>query len=100
MKRVGMLILALLLLLDLAEDGFLGNVKFCLPTLSAKIAVTASHNHPDSSPGQGDFHHEPGASDGPKSPRYNVARSVSLQVLPTLQIMQCCHLSSSGGIPL
>jgi hypothetical protein len=98
MKRLVLLILVLVLLVDLTEDGFLGNVKFCLPTPSAKTAVTASHHHPGS--GQTDFRHELAFPHFPGSPHPVNVRPLTLHLPPTLQIMRCCQLSSSGGIPL
>jgi hypothetical protein len=98
MKRFALLILALLLIMDLAEDGYLGKVKFCLPHSSAKTSVTSSHHHPDS--GQIDFRHELGPPDFPGRPHPANVRPLTLHLPPTLQIMNCCHLTSSGGIPL
>jgi hypothetical protein len=98
MKRMVLLILAVILLMDLAQDGCLGKITFCLPHSSAKTSVTSSHKHPGSS--QGDFQHELAATNVPSSFHSGAAHSVTLYVPPTLQIMHCCHLSSSGGIPL
>jgi hypothetical protein len=98
MKRVVLLMLVLLLLVDLAEDGCLGKVTFCLPCPSAKTTVTSFHDCPGS--GQSDFGHEVASPNVPGRSRYGEARSLSLHVPPTLQIIRCCHLSSSGGIPL
>jgi hypothetical protein len=97
MKRMVLLILALLLLMDLAEDGCLGKAKVYLPHPSAKTTVTSSH-HPGSVKTY--FRHELASTDLPGSPRHGYARSVNLHFPPTLQIMHCCHLSSSGGNPL
>jgi hypothetical protein len=98
MKRMVLLILVLLLLVDLAEDGCLGKATPYLPCSSSKTTVTSSHNCPGS--GQGDFGHELASPKAPGCPRHDEARPVSLQIPPTLQIMHCCHFSSSGGIPL
>jgi hypothetical protein len=98
MKRMVLLILVLMLLVDLAEDGYLGKATFCLPCPSAKTTVTSSHNCPGS--GQGDFGHELASPKAPGCPRHDEARPVSLHVPPILQIIHCCHLSSAGGIPL
>jgi hypothetical protein len=97
MKRVVLLILVLLLLVDLAEAAILGKANFYLPNPSAKTSVTSSHNHPGS--GQNDFRHELASQNLPGHPRHGDARTVSLHVPPTLQIMHCSHLSSSGGLP-
>jgi hypothetical protein len=98
MKRTVLLILVLLLMIDLAEDGCLGNVKVYLPHPSSKTFVTSSHNHLDSA--KTDLRHELSFKDLPRSPCPGNARPVTLHLPPTLQIMHCCHLSSSGGIPL
>jgi hypothetical protein len=98
MKRLVLFILVLILLVDFAEDGYLGKVKTCLPNQSAKTSVTSSHHYPGSGPS--DFQHELGSPNLKGTSAHGEARSVSLHVPPTLQIMHCCHLSSSGGIPL
>ena len=90
--------LVLLLMVDLAEDGYLGNVKVYLPNPSAKTSVTSSHHHPGSS--QTDFHPEFASPDFPGPPHTVNVRPSTLHLPPTLLIMHCCHLSSSGGIPL
>jgi hypothetical protein len=97
MKRSLLLILALLLLMDLAEDGFLGKVNFYVPNPSAKTSIPASPQ-PDS--GKTDFRHELASADLPGNPRQGDAQPVTLRVPTTLQIIHCYHLSSSGGIPL
>jgi hypothetical protein len=97
MKRIILLILVLLLMVDIAEDGFLGRVNFYLPHPSAKTSITFSV-HPHT--GQTDFGHELAFLDLPGRPWYGSTQPVTLQVPPTLQIIHCCHLSSSGGIPL
>ncbi len=98
MKRVVPLILVLLLLVDLAEDGCLGKATAYLPCPSAKTTVTSSHHSPDS--GQSDSGHELASPKVPGRPYRGEARSVSLHVPPTLTRIDCCHLSSAGGIPL
>jgi hypothetical protein len=98
MKRLVLFILVLILLVDVAEDGALGKVKFCLPNHSAKTSVTSSYHHPGS--GQTDSHHEFSPADLPQSPQYGNARPVTLRLPLTLKIINCCHLNSSGGIPL
>jgi hypothetical protein len=97
MRRMVLLILVLLLMFDLAEDGCLGKATFNLPHPSAKTSVTSSH-HSDS--GQVDFRHELATADVPGSPRHADTQPLTLRVQPTLQIIHCCYLSSSGGIPL
>jgi hypothetical protein len=98
MKRVGLLILVLLLLVDSAENDYLGKVTVCLPCPSAKTSVTSSSDYPGS--GQSDSGHEFASPNLPGSLRHGDACSVSfLFVTPTLRIMHCCHLSRAGGLP-
>jgi hypothetical protein len=98
MKRMVLLILVLLLMVDLAEDGCLGKATPYLPCPSAKTSVASSHNHPGS--GQTDFRHEPTSTDLSGSLRYGNTQPTNLLVPHTLQMMHCCHLGSSGAIPL
>jgi hypothetical protein len=99
MKRLVLFILVLILLVDVAEDGYLGKIKFCLLNHSAKISVTSSHHHPGL--GQTDCQEELVSSKVLGSPNYGKGRQpVNLSLSSTLQIMYNCHLSSSGGIPL
>jgi hypothetical protein len=97
MKRMALLILVLLLLVDLAEDGCLGKANFYLPTPSAKTSVTSC---PHSDSGHNDFRHKLASINLPGSPLYDIAQPITLLVSHTLQIMHCCHLGSAGAIPL
>ena len=98
MKRLVLFILALILLVDLSEDGFIGKVEFCLPNHSAKTPVILSSKYPVSA--QIYLGHELASPNFLGNPRHGKARSVSfLSILPTLRIMHCCHLSSAGGLP-
>jgi hypothetical protein len=56
MKHMMLLILVLILLADLAKDGYLGQVTFCLTYPSSKTYVPSFQNHPGS--GQTDFQDE------------------------------------------
>jgi predicted small lipoprotein YifL len=98
MKRLVLLILVLLLLVDLAEDGCLGKATLYLPSSSAKTSLDSSYDCPGS--GQSDFGCELATSNVPGRSRYGEPQPVSLNVPPTLQISYCCHFSSAGGIPL
>jgi hypothetical protein len=99
MKRVGLLILVLLLLVDSAENGYLGKVTVCLPYPSAKTSVTSSSDYPGS--GQSDSGHELASPNLPGNPRHGDGRSVSFFfITPILRIMHCCHISSAGGLPM
>jgi hypothetical protein len=96
MKRM-LFILVLILLVDVAEDGFLCKVRFCLPNHSAETSVTSPYYHPD--PNQTPFRHELVFTDLLGSLLDKNAQPVILRVPSTLQKMYCYHLSSSGGIP-
>jgi hypothetical protein len=96
MKRVVVFILALLLLLDLAEGGCFGKATFVAPQSSAKTSLLALLHHcsgkiesPSTLPPDGGaiFHLR-----RVQTPRFLVN--------PALKIIICIHISSSGGIPL
>jgi hypothetical protein len=95
MKRMVLLILVLFLIMDFAEDGCPGKAKLNFPDSS--ISLTAS-DHPDSD--QTDFRHKIASTDLPGSPCPENVQPVILRVAATLQIIRCCHINSSGGIPL
>lgn len=99
MKRTLLLILVLLLMMDLTEDGFLGNPKVFLsrPATKTFVPATSPENYPD--PAQHNGQHDLAFSDLPGLPADGDCQPVTRQVSPTLQIMHCCHISSSGGIP-
>jgi hypothetical protein len=98
MKRLVLLILVLLLMVDLAEDGCLGKATPCLPCSTAKTSVTSFHNHPGS--GHSSFQPALSPTDLSMSLRYGKAQVVTPHLPSTLQKMLCCHLGSSGAIPL
>jgi hypothetical protein len=98
MKRIVLLILVLLLMVDLAEDGCLGKATPYLPSPSSKTSVTSSHNRPVSD--RTDFRCELAFTGLWRSLPYSNGQLVILHVPPTLQILHCCYLSSSGGISL
>jgi predicted small lipoprotein YifL len=97
MKRMMLLILVLLFMADMAEDGCLGKGKVYLPYPSGKTTVTASYQL-DST--KNDLRHELALPNVTAGPHHGDARPGSPQVPATFQILYCCHLSSSGGIPL
>jgi hypothetical protein len=99
MKRAILLILMLMLLVDLAEDGHLGRVKFFLPQHSAKTTVTSSSKCPAS--GQSGLGLDLASPIFPGSLYEGHTWSIRslFFVPPTLRIMHCCRLSSAGGIP-
>jgi|WetSurMetagenome_2_1015567.scaffolds.fasta_scaffold202030_2 hypothetical protein len=98
MKRTVLLILVLLLMVDLTEDGCLGQARFYLPHSSARTSVSSPHSH--SGPGQANLRQDPAPPASPEGPRDRETRPATLAVLPTLQMMRCCHASGAGGIPL
>ncbi len=97
MKRSVLLILVLLLLMDLVEDGCLGKATVYLPSPSAKTSVT-SHDCPGSGPS--DFNHEFQPAKIPGNTCYVTAQPITFLVLHTLKIMHCCHFGGAGAIPL
>ena len=97
MKRL-VLILVLMLLVDLADDGCIGKSTACLPQPLEKTSVTSCQDLPVS--GQVDVRHELASPGLSGSRQRGDARPASLLIPPTLQIMHRCHFSSSGGIPL
>ena len=96
-KHKLLLILALLLMLGLAEDGFLGKATFELSHAFAIHSVSTPHHNGS---GQIDSLIE--------SPPANLCdpcdqanyQSVSFRVQPTLKIIDFHNTCSSGGLPL
>jgi hypothetical protein len=97
MKRTVLLILVLLLIVDLTEDGYLGQARFYLPHSRAKTSVSSSHSH--SGLGQAGWRQETAPPDLPLIPRDSEAQPATLSLLPTLLMMYCCRASGAGGIP-
>jgi hypothetical protein len=85
MKHMMLLILALILLADFAEDGYLAHVTFCLTYPSSKTCVSSFQNHPGS--GQTDFQDELASPNLPGSSCPGHDRPLSFFVSPTLQLM-------------
>lgn len=98
MKRMLPLILVFVLAVDLMEDGCFGKGPFYLSGPSSEIAITSSHNYHGSV--RNDLCHALLFVDLPGSFFCGDTQPVTLHVLPTLRIRHCCHLNSSGGIPL
>ena len=97
MKRVILLIFALLLMFDLADDGCFGKASYIPPLSSAKASVTSPYH---SGSGNLDSRHVLALPDlrGPSSQgRWLV---VTYRVRQTLKISDYCYTGSSGGIPL
>lgn len=96
MKRVVLLILALLLLSDLAEDGCLGKATFVAPQSSAKTSLTSP------------LHDCPGKVDSPYTlpsqggeiSRLRQFQRITPLAQPAIKIITYNHAGGSGGIPL
>jgi hypothetical protein len=97
MKRIVLLILVLLLLIDQAEDGNLGKATFVAPQSSAETSLISSLL-PCS--GKVDSIHYTLPSDGGGISRLLQFQPVMLRVQPTLKIIIYNYTSSSGGMPL
>ena len=97
MKRIVLLILALLLLLDLAEDGCLGKASFVPSHSSAETSVTSPHCY-DS--GKVDSRSALPSPDYGEMSGLRQLQPVTLRIHPALKIIDYCNTGSSGGIPL
>jgi len=91
-----LLILALLLVADLAEDGFLGKATFELPYASAITAVCAPHHD---SPSQVDSRPEFTPANLWEPHSQANYQPVGFRVQPTLKIIDHRNTGGSGGIP-
>jgi hypothetical protein len=91
MKRLVLLLLAVLLVLDLAHDGSLGKVKCVSPDSSVKVSHAAGKLN--------DLHFLKYAVwlGSPIQSRYQPLVHGTHQAI---RIIDCCHRGSSGGIPL
>jgi hypothetical protein len=96
MKRVIWLLLALLLLSDLAEDGCLGKATFLPPQSSAKTSVTSPLH--DCS-GKVDTCY-PLPSDGGEISRLTQCQPVTFLIQSALKMVIPTNKGGSGGIPL
>ena len=96
MKRVVMLILALLLVFNLAEDGCLSKATFVAPHSSAKTSLISPLF--ECSGKVNSRYTQP--SDGGEISRLLQFQPVTFMVQPTFKIIVCCNTGSSGGIPL
>jgi hypothetical protein len=97
MKRAFLLIFAVLLLLDLADDGYLGKVKFVPPHSSAKTSLTSTLQ---SNSGGGDLRYTMPSPAHTETCDRKQFQPILLRVHPTLKIIFSCSNGSSGGIPL
>jgi hypothetical protein len=96
MKRLVLLLFALLLVVDLAEDGRLGKARFVAPHSSVKVSVASPHGGTvtldslDKPP--------PGTALG--IPRHPLSQIGIPVVHHYLKHLDSCNTGSSGGIPL
>jgi hypothetical protein len=97
MRRLIPAILVLLLLIDLADDGFPGKVRFVshVSPLSGSVASYLQY-----SVEQVDSHCEPPLPDSPGIFNHYQDQTVTCSFLNNLKKISFCHTSSSGGIPL
>ena len=96
-KHTLLVILALFLMLDFAEDGFLGKATFELPHAAAKTSVSTPHHNGS---GPGDLRTEFTPANLSELPGQANYQPVSFEVQPSLKIIDFRNTRSSGGIPL
>jgi hypothetical protein len=97
MKRVVLLILVLLMIVDLAGDGSYGQAPDDLPVAITKTSITTPHHAVS---GQVDFRHQFAPANLWKPPSQANYQPVTFMVQPTLKIIDYCNTGSSGAIPL
>lgn len=97
MKRMLVLIGALLLMLDLADDGCLGKAKFVCPTAPIRSSVN-SHQSDDLCKVDSSYELLPAVSWG--IPRQCESRPVTPRFHHTYKLIDYYHSGSSGGLPL
>ena len=99
MKRLLMVIFALLLLLDLADDGCFGKANLDPHHYDANTVIISLNQSPS---GKMDFQHEFPAADLPEAHSHQNFPSIYLyfRVQPSLKLIVFSQKSSSGGIPL
>jgi hypothetical protein len=95
LRRLVFLICIVALMFDLADDGYLGKVKFVEPTHTAKYSVASPHQNsgPDNSQAGLPPENSPDFLDRLST------QSVSLAIAHGFKISDCYLLSSSGGLP-
>jgi hypothetical protein len=96
-KRTVLLICALVLLLDLADDGYLGKVKYVAPDSPAKSLDFSVENHKS---GTVDFHPDLLAANFPGTPCQSLSQPATPVVWTAVKIIVSSLLASSGGLPL
>jgi hypothetical protein len=96
MKRLLILLCALCLLLDLADDGFLGKVPI-IPPHSPVNSLSFHSQAPDSD--QVDFYRKGNLADLPEITGQFSFQQAALGVQPPRKIIVTPHLASAGGLP-
>jgi hypothetical protein len=97
MKRLVLLLFALFLMFDLAEDGCLGKAAF-VPSHSQDYASVTSLHHAGSD--KADSRDEVATADLRGPPSQGRSQPVTPVDLPTFRPIDYCHFGSSGDIPL
>jgi hypothetical protein len=97
MRRFLMLIFVLLLLVDLADDGFLGKARFVSPVSPLSGSVASSHQYAAE---QVDSWCELPLRNSPGIFNHYQNQPISCSFLNNLKKISSWHTSSSGGIPL
>jgi hypothetical protein len=95
MRRLIFLICIVVLMCDLADDGYLGKVKLVAPTHTAKYSVASLH----SSSGKADSQAGLPPENLPDFFGPFPSPSASLEIVPFFKISEFFLLSSSGGLP-
>jgi hypothetical protein len=95
MRRLVFLICIVVLMCDLADDGFLGKVKLVAPNHTAKYSVAS----PQSNSGKADSQSGPPPENSPDFLDRLPGQSVSFDVVPFFKISDFYLLSSAGGLP-
>ena len=103
MERLIIFLGVLILLLDLADDGYIGKVKFVAPhNLFYSVAANQPANQKASKVvfGQGNFTVALLVTDLLEISRHSHHKSAEVEVPHPGKITLCSHLCSSGGLPL
>jgi hypothetical protein len=95
-KRLLIIICTIFLLLDLADDGYLGKAPFG-PLSSSQQFSSYSEDY---NSGKAEFPEILQLEDFWEAPRISPIHTVTPVFQSILKIINCCHLNSSGGIPL
>jgi hypothetical protein len=91
-----MLICALFLMFDLADDGRLGRVRFVAPQTPVKSLNSAASHY---CAAKSDSQNELSRADILRIPSQFPIQPATFVVHQTRKIIVSCHLSSAGGLP-